>query len=351
MTVPSTTTDPTAPPDDQLQRPFTALAPEDVLDFGDVHKRYPAMADFHARLGGTSLREVPSEQGGARILAKCEWENPNGSVKDRTAYALMADALRTHGDRPPEELRLLVYSGGKLASAMSLLGQRTGVRTRFVLMSSSPPSLLEKLRERGAEVDLVPAGGGFLQTIRASQRIAAAEPDWTAVFQHSNPVNVAIHQRTTGGEILSDLGDARPAAWLASIGSGGTFVGVLRALRGRFPDIRAIGVTPQEAPYANPGRPGGKPTYEGSGGHGYGIRQPFVKAHDDLIEGHRHVTLPRALRGMGEFFDLTGLRIGSSAAANWLAAKEVAAELPPDAVVVTVFACAGNPEQWSELGR
>jgi cysteine synthase A len=309
MTIPSTTTDPTAPPDDQLQRPFTALAPEDVLDFGDVHKRYPAMADFHARLGGTPLREVPSEQGGARILAKCEWENPNGSVKDRTAYALMADALRTNGDRPPEELRLLVYSGGKLASAMSLL------------------------------------------TIRASQRIAAAEPDWTLVFQHSNPVNVAIHQRTTGGEILSDLGDARPAAWLASIGSGGTFVGVLRALRGRFPDVRAIGVTPQEAPYANPGRPGGKPTYEGSGGHGYGIRQPFVKAHDDLVEGHRHVTLPRALQGMGEFYDLTGLRIGSSAAANWLAAKEVAAELPPDAVVVTVFACAGNPEQWSELGR
>ncbi|GHJ37203.1 pyridoxal-phosphate dependent enzyme [Streptomyces sp. TS71-3] len=351
MTVPPDTTDPTAPADDQLQRPFTPREPEDVLDFAEVHKRYPAMADFHARLGGTSLREVPSVPGGARILAKCEWENPNGSVKDRTAYALMADALRGHGDRPPEELRLLVYSGGKLASAMSLLGQQTGVRTKFVLMSTSPPSLLALLKERGAEVELVPTKGGFLQTIRASQRIAAAEPGWTVVFQHANPVNVAIHQQTTGGEILADLGDTRPAAWLASIGSGGTFVGVLRALRSRFPDVRAIGVTPEEAPYGALGPLPGKPTYEGSGGHGYGIRQPFVKAHDDLVEGHRHVTLPRALQGMGEFHDLTGVKIGSSSAANWLTAREVAAELPSDAVVVTVFACAGQPEQWSELGR
>lgn len=343
--------DPPAPPDDQLQRPFTAVEPGSVLDFDEVHKRYPAVADFHARLGGTTLREVPSVPGGARILAKCEWENPNGSVKDRTAYALMADALRRHGDRPASDLRLLVYSGGKLAAAMSLLGAQTGVKTRFVLMASSPPSLLATLRERGALVELVPKERGFIETIRTAQRIAAAEPGWTMVFQHSNPANVAVHEATTGAEILSDLGDRRPAMWLASIGSGGTFVGVLRALRRRFPDLRAVGVTPEEAPYGSLTRPSGRQTYEGSGGHGYGIRQPFVKAHDHLVGEHRHVTYPQALQGMGEFFDLTGVRIGSSSAANWLTAREFAGRLPAEAVVVTVFPCAGNPEQWAELAR
>jgi cysteine synthase A len=343
--------DPSAPPDDQLQLPFSPGDPVVALDFADVHRRYPVLADFRAGLGHTPLREVPSVEGGARIFAKCEWDNPLGSIKDRVAYALMADALRTHGDRPADELRLVAYSGGDLAAAMSLLGQQTGVTTRFVLGSFVPPSLLDLLESRGALVDLVPKELGFLQTIRTAQRIAAEEPGWTLVFQHANPVNVAMHEQTTGAEIVAQLGDRQPDLWIASIGSGGTLVGVLRALRARFPDVEAVGVTPKEAPYANPEAPDGQPTYEGSGGHGYGIRQPFVKAHDDWIREHRHVGSRRALEAMGEFFDITGERIGSSAAANWLIAKEYATRMPPTAHIVTVFPCTGAPEQWIELGR
>jgi cysteine synthase A len=343
--------DTSAPPDDQLQLPFTAVDPSAALDFSEVLSRYPTLADFRDQLGRTSLRDVPSVDGGARIVAKCEWENPVGSIKDRIAYALVADALRTHGERPAEDLHLVAYSGGDLAAAMSLLGMQTGVTTRFVLGSFVPRSLLDLLESRGALVDLVPKERGFLQTIRTAQRIAVEEPGWTLVFQHSNPVNVAMHERTTGAEILAQLGDRRPDLWIASIGSGGTLIGVLRALRERFPDIRAVGVTPAEAPYGNLEPPNGAPTYEGSGGHGFGIRQPFVKAHDDWIHEHRQVGMRRALDAMGEFFDLTGVRIGSSAAANWLIAKEYAARMPPSALVVTVFPCAGTPEQWIELGR
>lgn len=341
--------DPTAPPDDQLQLPFTPVPAERALDFAEVHRRHPAMARFRAEIGGTPLREVPAEPGGARVLAKCEWENPVGSIKDRTAYALVADALRTHGDRPVRQLRLVAYSGGDLAAAMSLLGTRVGLTTRFVLGDFVPRSLLDLLASRGALVDLVPKERGFLHTIRTAQRIAAEEPGWTLVFQHSNPVNVAVHEATTGREIADQLKGRPPALWVASIGSGGTLIGVLRALRARFGPVPAVGVTPLEAPYANPEPPSGAATYEGSGGHGHGIRQPFVKAHEDLVREHRHVPTQRALDAMREFHALTGLRIGSSAAANWLIAKEYAAELPPDAAVVTVFPCAGSPEQWAHL--
>ncbi|HEY2795499.1 MAG TPA: pyridoxal-phosphate dependent enzyme [Micromonosporaceae bacterium] len=343
--------DTSAPPGDQLQLPFTAVEPDTALDFVEVLRRYPVLAAFRDQLGRTSLRDVPSVDGGARIVAKCEWENPVGSIKDRIAYALVADALRAHGDRPADELRIVAYSGGDLAAAMSLLGMQTGVTTRFVLGSFVPRSLLDLLESRGAVVDLVPKELGFLQTIRTAQRIAVEEPEWTLVFQHSNPVNVAMHQQTTGAEILAQLGDRRPDLWIASIGSGGTLVGVLRALRERFPEVGAVGVTPAEAPYGNTGAPTGAPTYEGSGGHGFGIRQPFVKAHDSWIREHRQVGMRRTLEAMGEFFDLTGVRIGSSAAANWLIAKEYAARMPPTALIVTVFPCAGTPEQWIELGR
>jgi cysteine synthase A len=342
----------TAPPDDLLQRPFTPVPAEQALDFAGTLRRYPALAEFRAALGGTPLVEVPSPPGGARIVAKQEWRNPVGAIKDRTGYALVADALRTHGDRPVGELRLLAYSGGDLSAAMSLLGSRIGFGTRFVLASYSPRSLLDMLAERGSEVDLVPKELGFIATIRIAQRIAAEDPSWTLVFQHANPVNVAMHEHHTGGEIVRQLrGSGRSAqVWIASIGSGGTLVGVHRALRAAFPGVRTVGVTPAEAPYGNPDPPSGKSTYEGSGGHGYGIRQPFVKAYDDEIE-HRHVELPRAMAAMAEFHDLTGTKIGSSAAANWLVAREYAARLPSTATVVTVFPCAGTPEQWNELGR
>lgn len=347
-----TMTDPSAPPGDLLQQPFTPMAAAELATvLADVDRRYPALAQFHAELGDTELREVPSVPGGAHILAKCEWQNPVGSIKDRTGYALLADALYRHGRHPDEPLKIVAYSGGDLADAMSLLGSRIGVATRFVLGSFVPQSLLDTLASRGAVVDLVPKERGFLLTIRTAQRIAVAEPDWTLVFQHNNPANVAFHELTTGGEIVRQLGDRRPDLWVASIGSGGTLVGVLRALRGRFPDVRAVGVTPAEAPYGQLGVPTGKATYEGSGGHGYGIRQPIVKAHDGWVAEHRQVSCDRAIEAMGEFFDLTGIRIGSSAAANWLVAKDYAARLRSAAVIVTVFPCPGTPEQWAGLGR
>jgi cysteine synthase A len=347
------TTDPLSPPDDLLQQPFVPMdagALESVL--AEVDRRFPALAEFHAKLGDTELREVPSVPGGARIVAKCEWQNPVGSIKDRTGYALLADALHRFGkDHPAEPLKIVAYSGGDLAEAMSLLGSMTGVATRFVLASFVPESLLRVLDARGSVVDLVPKERGFILTIRTAQRIAAAEPEWTLVFQHANPANVAFHELTTGGEIVRQLGGTRPDLWVASIGSGGTLIGVLRSLRRRFPGVRAVGVTPAEAPYGQLGPPLGKATYEGSGGHGYGIRQPIVKAHDDWIHAHRQVPCGRAIAAMGEFFDLTGTKIGSSAAANWLVAKEYAAELGPGATIVTVFPCAGTPEQWAGLGR
>jgi len=347
--------DPPPPVEDRLQAPFFAAESADILDFGQLHQRYPVLARFRESLGHTPLWEVPSRPGAARILAKCEWHNPVGSIKDRTAYSLLCDALRRHGDKPLGELRILEYSGGNLANALSYLGEAAGVRMRFVLASFSPESLLKLLQARGAAVDLVPKEQGFVRTIRVAQHIAATEPEWVLLFQHANPVNVAFHQFTTGHEILHQLGGRVPRAWVASIGSGGTLVGVLRALREHFPELRAVGVTPAEAPYGNPARPSGARTYDGSGGHGYGLRQPFVKAHDHIISSHRYVDYPTALATMGEFFDLTGVRIGSSSAANWLVARDVAAkvgaEFGPDSDIVTVFPCAGTPEQWMELCR
>lgn len=314
-------------------------------DFAALHRRHPALGRFREQLGSTPLREVPGPPGGARILAKCEWENPVGSVKDRVAYALLCTALERHGDRPLDELRILEYSGGNLARALAHLGSVLGLAMRFVVPSVTPPSLLADLRGRGFAVTPVDRDTGFLGTVRTALAIADAEPGWTLLYQHRNDANRAFHAATTGAETAAQLDGARPDAWVASIGTGGTLMGVREPLAALNPALRTVGVTPAELPYGSTEPPNGLPKYTGATGLGDGIRQPFVRPFDDVVE-HRSVTYAQALRGMVAFHRGTGMRIGSSAAANWLAAYEVAGELPPGAVVVTVLPDAGSPEDW-----
>ncbi len=322
-----------------LQRP-------EMFDAAALHARFPALAAFHARLGHAELIEVPGlSGGGARIFAKCEWQNPAGSIKDRVAYALLCAALQRHGTRPLSELKVLEYSGGNLAAALSTLGRELDIPMRFVLSSSSPPSLLSMLAGHGSRFELVDKSLGFLAVIERALALADAESDWTLLYQHRNAVNVRFHQDTTGAEILGQLSGRLPHAWVASIGTGGTLIGVSRALRASCPDLRTVGASPSELPYGSLMPPNGLPKYAGSGGMGRGIRQPFVRADDEHVE-HRTLSFDDALRGMVEFRASTGLKIGSSAAANWQIARQVARELSPDQTVVTVFPDAGTPEEW-----
>jgi cysteine synthase A len=307
--------------------------------------RYPALKELRARLGNTPMLEVPSPADEAKILAKIESGNPFGSVKDRAAYALVCDAITRHGDRE-QPLRLLDFSGGNMARALGGVGRLTGIPIRLAMPAGTPPSLLSRLTEDGVQLDLVNTDEFLYGIIRRASAIAAEDPGWTLLHQHRNVMNVAMHQFATGAEILTQLGGRRPTFWVAAIGTGGTLTGVGRALRGHFPDVSIVGVSPAEMPYGTSQPPNGCPKFAGSGGFGYGLRQPFVTA---LVQepAERTVDYPRALAAMLEFRQLTGLRIGASSAANWLIAREIAATLPPNQTVVTLFADAGTAEDWA----
>jgi cysteine synthase len=340
-----------APVVDELLKPFSPVTETELQSVTAIHERYPGLARFRERLGDTPLIEVPSRPGGATILAKCEWGNPAGSVKDRAAYALVCEAIRRHGNRPAEDLRLVEYSGGNLGLALSYLCAETGIPLRLVVASFTSESVLDTLRSRGTVVDIAPKEEGFLGTIRQALRIAAGDDSWQLLFQHVNPANMIIHQATTGKEIVKQLDGRRPHTWVAAIGTGGTLIGVLNMLRPISPGVRAVGVTPAESPYGHGGPPATPRGLCGTGGLGYGLKQPFVKAYEDHIAAHYHVSYPDAVEGAAEFFSLTGTRIGTSASANWLVARRIAAELPPHELVVTMFADAGTPEQWEGIGE
>lgn len=248
-----------------LQAELSA-GPFPLPDFPALHRAHPRLVPFARQLGGTSLREVPGPPGGARILAKCEGENPVGSVKDRVAYALICSALEGHGDRDLSELRLLEYSGGNLARALAHLGALLGIHMKFVVPSVTPPSLLDTLTGYGFEYALVDKELGFLGVIEETLALAAAQPEWTLLYQHRNEVNPAFHAATTGAELLDQLDGVRPAAWVASIGSGGTLTGVRSRLLEVAPGLRTVGVTPPNSRTAARSRPTACPSTPGPPG-------------------------------------------------------------------------------------
>lgn len=310
-----------------------------------VLERHPALATFAADLGGTPLVSLPRRHGEARILAKCEWENPTGSIKDRTAFALLYDLLR----REPEPDRVLEYSGGNLAVSLSRLCGALGLANTLVMASFVPSAVVDAMRTQGTQVDLVPKELGFWAVMERAYALAERHPDWSFLHQHRNGANPWIHRTGTGEELLDDLADAgvaRVDAWVASIGTGGTLIGVHETLRRCFPEVRMVAVTPAELPYGSPLPPNGLPKYAGSGGLGSGRKQPFVEAQEVRIWRRLVVSHPHSIAAISRLHEESGLRVGSSAAANWLAAIRVAREIGPDGVVATVFPSAATEQEW-----
>lgn len=254
-------------------------------------------------------------EAGARLLAKLEWYNPTGTVKDRVACGLVAHyllAAQETGATP----KLVEYSGGSLARALASVCRRAGVDITIVTYPCEPgDEFYDYLADQGTTIRCITKNQVFLDLMTTCRQIAESELDRFWLFQHRNPMNAALHEVSTGREIVRQLGDRRPAAWVASIGTGGTLVGTTRALRRQFGEVQVVATTPSEAPYGFFGSGHNIPVYSGSGGHGWGLRQPLVRAETGIT--HRHVSREVSLSAMRYFKDLCGTQIGSSAAANW----------------------------------
>lgn len=329
---------------------------EYVKGFGlreiSAEEAWSAVVDQHifgerwAAVGDTPLVDVPSPMGGARIMAKLEWQNPAGTIKDRVACGLVAHyVLSADPARSPR--KLVEYSGGSMARALASVCGEAGVDLTIVTYPCKPgDEFYDYLAQRGVTIRCITEEQVFLDLMTTSREIAEREPDRFWLFQHRNPMNADLHEVSTGREIVRQLGDRDPAVWVASIGTGGTLMGTARALRSEYGDVRVVATTPSEAPYGMLSAGHNIPVYSGSGGHGWGIRQPLVR--DDTELTHRCVSKEVSLSGMRHFRDLTGMQIGSSAAANWIISFEIAATLDPSDTVVTVFPSAGTPTDLKE---
>ena len=251
----------------------------------------------------------------AEIVAKVEYFNPGGSVKDRVALSMITDA-EEKGLLKPGALIIEPTSGNTgvgLAWVASVKGYRL-ILTMPETMSLERRNLLKAL---GAELVLTPGSEGMGGAIRKAQEIQTATPGSLILQQFENPANPLAHERTTAEEIWQDT-EGKIDIFVASVGTGGTLTGTARGLKKKNPNIRIVAVEPAGSPVLSEGKAGPHKIQ--------GIGAGFIPKILDtsLIDQIIPVTDEDAMRTSRELSATEGLLVGISSGAAAFAAREIA---------------------------
>jgi cysteine synthase B len=210
------------------------------------------------RIGNTPLirldgltAHLGNAASGIQILGKAEWTNPGGSVKDRAASAIVADALERGligGARGSKEAKgLLDATSGNTGIAYAMLGAALGFPVTLCMPSNVSPERKKYLAAYGANIVWTNPADGSDGAIRKARELAAAEPErYFYADQYSNDENWRSHYRTTANEIWQQT-EGQLTHFVAGLGTSGTFMGTTRRLKELNPAIRCVSMQPDSA--------------------------------------------------------------------------------------------------------
>ena len=208
-------------------------------------------------IGGTPLLELAGiereEQLSGRLLAKLEFLNPSGSVKDRVALAMIEDAERRALLKPGSVI--IEPTSGNTGIGLAAVGAARGYRVIIVMPETMSVERRKLMKAYGAELVLTEGSLGMKGAIAKAQELAREIPNAFLPGQFDNPANPAIHRQTTGPEIWADT-DGRVDFFVAGVGTGGTVTGVGEFLKSRNPALRVVAVEPADSPVLSGGQPG-----------------------------------------------------------------------------------------------
>ena len=288
--------------------------------------RYDSLLDS---LGRTPLVGLPrlSPTPSTRLWAKLEDRNPTGSVKDRAAFYMVAQAEKDGLLKPG--FTLLEPTSGNTGISLAMVAKLRGYRLICVMPENTSEERRQLLRMWGAEIISSPAAGGSNEAVRVAKQLAADNPDWVMLYQYGNEANALAHYETTGPEILEDLPSI--THFVAGLGTTGTLMGTGRYLRERVPGVQIVAAEPRYGELV------------------YGLRnidEGFVpELYDESVLTSRFsVSSADALRRTRELLDLEGLFAGISSGAALhagLAMAEKAAAAGQEADVAVMIADGG----------
>jgi cysteine synthase A len=279
-------------------------------------------------IGHTPMIPLRFEPEGVTILAKCEFLNPSGSIKDRLAKTVLLDAEK-RGLLKSDSI-ILECSSGNTGIAMSMVGAALGRRVTILMSAGASEERRQLIRQLGADLTLFDSGGAYQAGIDMSRKMAAEDPRYFLPRQFENPLNVEDHEHGTGLEILCQAGGAI-AAFVSGFGTGGTLTGCGKAIKKKWPAARVIAMEPAEHALLA----GESPCCHFIEGVADGFIPPLLRDApiDDQIKIRSADALATTVRLQREY----GLLVGTSSGANVAAALAVARDLGPKARVVTIL--------------
>ena len=219
------------------------------------------MARIHRNLldlvGNTPLVEIEkiakARGAEAQVVAKVEYFNPGGSVKDRIALNMIEDAEKKGLLKPGATI--IEPTSGNTGVGIAWISRVKGYKAVIVMPETMSRERQLLMKAAGAELVLTEGAKGMKGAIAEAERLQRETPGSIILGQFTNPANPEIHERTTADEIWRDT-DGRVDIFVAGAGTGGTVTGVGRALKAKNPDVRIVAVEPESSPVLSGGAPG-----------------------------------------------------------------------------------------------
>ncbi|MCY9661514.1 cysteine synthase A [Paenibacillus chondroitinus] len=251
----------------------------------------------------------------AKIMAKLEYFNPAGSVKDRIGFAMIKEAEKS-GQIKPDTV-IIEPTSGNTGIGLAFAAAALGYRLIITIPESFSMERTKLLKALGAEVVLTPASEGMMGAMKKAEELAAKLPNAFIPQQFSNPANPEVHRKTTAEEIWRDT-DGNVDIFIAGVGSGGTITGVGDVLKKRNPSVQVIAVEPANSPVLLGGQRGAHQIQ--------GIGAGFVPDNYDasLVDEVFSVSDEDAFATARALAKTEGLLVGISSGAAAYAATEIA---------------------------
>lgn len=268
-------------------------------------------------IGNTPLLKINNIETEANIFVKCEFMNPLHSIKDRIAFAMINDALKS--GKITRETTIIEPTSGNTGVGLASVCAAFGIKLIITMPESMSIERRKVMQIFGTKLVLTPKEKGMKGAVERANELHAEIQNSVILNQFANPSNPAIHKATTAVEILEALGSTKIDVFAAGVGTGGSLSGVGEVLKEKNnPNIEIFAIEPKDSPVLSGGSPGAH-KIQGIGA-GFVPENLNQKIYKDVI----CVNADDAINSARELAKKEGLLVGISSGANFFVARELA---------------------------